>query len=337
MAGSGVAVETLTSIDTSVLELTRDFGLGPLHGYRHYGFEVAGDDTSRRLIAAVCDADSTALVAVDDSGPTGVLWFTPSPWESAHLGVGVARVSEVVTAPGARAAASATALFDEARRRWAAADGALLIGRIDVGDAPGLVGAQDAGMRVLETRVTYLYDNDRPFSFRGEPKGYEVRRHVGEEITSIPSSALSVLRRWVADTNRPGHFYSDLRLSADAVDRLYLSWLERTFEGRWGDVVYTAWSDDVVVGFLTWLDAVQLRDQHGLSTLVAGLGAAAAPEGKGSLIDMYAAVCADRPLGARFVEHTTQAGNAAVLTTWARFGALRPTTAQYVVHGWCDA
>lgn len=337
MAGQRIGVEVLSSIDPAVLELAGSFGLGPLNGYRHYGFDVAGDDTARRLTVALEDPGSTVLTAVHDDRVTGVLWFTPSPWESTHLGVGVARVSEAVTRPGPHAARSATALFDEARRRWAADGGGLLIGRVDVGDAPAIVGAQDAGMRVLETRVTYLYDNDRPFTFHGDRRGYEVRRHVGDEITSIPSPALSVLRRWVADTDRPGHFYSDLRLPAEVVDRLYVSWLERTFEGQWGDVVYTAWRDDAVVGFLAWLDATQLREAHGLSTLVAGLGAAASPEGRGSLVDMYATVCADRPLGARFVEHTTQAGNSAVLTTWARFGGLRPATAQYVLHGWCDA
>jgi hypothetical protein len=337
VAGNSVGVERLTSADSAVLDLAASFRQGPLSGYRHYGFDVAGADTARRLVAALDDPESTVLVATQAGEVTGALWFTPSPWESSTLGVRVARVSEVVTRTGPHAASSAAALFDQARGRWAAGGGHLLIGRVDVGDAPGLIGAQDAGMRVLETRVTYVYDNDQPFRFHGERRGYDVRRHVGDEITTIPSETLSILRRWVADTDRPGHFYSDLKLPAGAADRLYLSWLERTFEGRWGDVVYTAWRDDEVVGFLAWLEAAELRQSHGIGTLLPGLGAAAAPEGRGSLVDMYATVCGDRPLGARFVEHTTQAGNAAVLTTWARFPALRLASAQYVLHGWCDA
>lgn len=318
-----------------IAALCRSYRLGPLRAYEHHGFDQAAADTGRRLLGLVDDPEATVLVATLDGAVVGVLACAPSPWESEHLQVPVGRLTEAVTSPGHRRRPEiAEELYRAAGRCWAERGGGLLIARIDVGDGPALVGAQDAGLRVLETRITYLADHDAAPVDHHVRRGFEVRRHVGTEITDVPAPSLDVLRRWIAATERPGHFYSDPRLSRGQVDALYISWLERTFSGAWADIVYTAWADGEIVGFLAWLRAEPLAEHHGIETLVAGLGAAASPEGRGALGDMYATVCADRPLGTRFVEHTSQAGNAAVLTVWSRFERIRPGSAQYVLHGW---
>lgn len=320
-----------------MMELAGSYALGEARAYNHFGFDASGSETARRALATLDDPDGCVLLAHDGPDAVGFLCLDPSPWESDQLGARVGRVTVVVETDHELAADAARSLFIHAGGQWAAGGGGLLISRLDVGDAPAIVGAQDAGMRVLETRITSIYDHDAPYEHHHRPRGFEVRRHDGEEISTIPKDELQVLRRWVGDTDRPGHFFSDRRLSHDRVGALYLSWLERAFDGAWGDVAYTAWRDEVLVGFLSWLRAPHLEASHGLRTLVAGLGASAAPEGSGSLGDMYAAVCADRPLGTRFVEHTSQAGNAAVQTVWSRFHSMVPATAQYVLHGWFDA
>ncbi|WCO65875.1 hypothetical protein PO878_15335 [Iamia majanohamensis] len=316
----------------ALADLARTARFGPLRAYEHDHPGITGPDAERRLRAALDDDDATVVVARRGDEVVGVVSVASSPWETENLGVRVARVGAPVVGPAVEDAEGvATALYAAVLQHWAEG---LVIGRVDVGDTAALVGAQQAGLRALETRITYLGDHDAPPDHHHRHRGFEVRRHDGPEVADIPRPALEPLRRWVAGTDRPGHFYSDPRLSPDRVASLYLSWLDRAFSGAWGDVAYTAWREDQVVGFLSWLRTPDLEEAFGLRTLVAGLGAAAAPEGRGSLGDMYEAVCTDRPLGTRFVEHTSQAGNAAVLTTWSRFHAIRPGMAEYVLHGW---
>lgn len=319
----------------ALVDLGRTSAFGPLRAYAHHGFPCQGHEVARVLVDALDAPHDLVLATVDGDDLDAALSLHLSPWETDVLGVRVGRLAEAVVHPEAPdPLRSAEALYRGAADRWAEDGGGLLIARIDVGDATSLAAAQRAGFEVYETRITYLCDHDLPPDHHHQHRGFEVRRHVGAEIGEIGERHLGVLRRWVAETDRPGHFYSSPHLSRAQVERLYLSWLERTFDGRWGDIVYTAWRDGDLVGFLCWLDRPDLRERYGLHTLTAGLGAAASPEGAGSLGDMYQAVCTDRPLGTRFVEHTSQAGNGAVLTTWSRFHAIRPGAAQYVLHGW---
>lgn len=321
----------------ALAELGRSQRFGPLRGYAHHVGDHTGAEGARHLVAALDDPAAEVLVARAGDRLVGALALTASSWEGEQLGTRVARTAGAVVAPDQDGAALAAALFAGAGERWREGGGGLLISRVDAADAGSLVGAQDAGLRVLEDRVTYLGDHDAPPEHHHRHRGFRVERHTAQEVAAIPGSSLAVLRRWVAGTDRPGHFYSDHRLAKARVDALYVAWLEKTFAGGWGDVVYTAWVDDSVVGFLAWLEAPDLAERYGIRTLVAGLGAAAAPEGRGALGDMYEAVCTDRPLGTRFVEHTSQAGNSAVLATWAKFHAIRPGWAEYVLHGWFDA
>lgn len=296
-----------------------------------------GPELTRRSIRRAVDSGGRLVLSGDDRAPDATTTVTSAEWESGLLGERVGHVGEIVATPDVTRRTDAVAdLLADAGDGWARSGGGLLIVRIDIDDTDAVVGAERAGFHVLETSATYLFDYTADNVVTHRSRGYEVRRHDRGAVAEIPSEAFAPLLRWVRDTDRTGHFYRDRRLDIEAVRRLYLTWLDNTFAGRYCDVVYTAWRNGEVVGFLAWKEDPELAELCGTKVLRPGLGAAVAPEGRGALGDMYAAVCAEAPLDARLVEHITQAGNEAVLTTWARFGALRPASCHYVLHGWFD-
>jgi hypothetical protein len=304
-------------------------------GFGRYVPDVTARATRRAFDLAAADDGSAVFVAGDPDQPAAATFVRPAPWETGHLGVRVGKVGDLVAEgdPATRTAA-AGALLGAAGRHWADTGGGLLIARVDIDDTDVLVAAQRAGFEVLETSATYLNDNHAEFRTTHEDKGYEIRRYLRGAGADIPASSLDLIQRWVDDTDRTGHLYRDRRLDPERVAALYLDWLGNTFSGAYGDVVYTAWRDDQVVGFVSWTEDEAMDAFAGTKVLRAGIGAAVSPEGQGALGDIYAAVCSEQPLGSRLVEHTTQAGNEAVLTVWARYSTLRPSSCHYVLHGW---
>lgn len=335
---SDLAVHLRSDAALSNLQrLFDDHRYSRVSSFSRYVDDVGPAITRRAFERAVADPDGVVLEA-GRSEPLAATTVTSAPWESQHLGVRVGKVGEIVAVPepAARTAAART-LLDAAAEQWRQTGGGLLIARVDIDDTDVLVAAQRAGFEVLETSTTYINDNDADGEIHQQVRGYEIRRCLRDEGRDIDPRSMSVLRRWVDDTDRTGHFYRDRRLHPDRVRELYLAWLDNTFSGAYGDVVYSAWRDDLMVGFVSWTEDSELDELAGTKVLRAGIGAAVAPEGKGALGDIYAAVCSERPLGSRLVEHTTQAGNEAVLTVWARFPTLRPASCHYVLHGWFDA
>jgi len=332
---SDIDVNEVLPTDLATLDpVLRAHRFSLVRGLERYVDDVGPSYTRQAYERAARDPATMVLAARSDQRVLAATTISPAAWESGLLGTRVGHLGDVVgvAEPGRREPA-VRRLLEAAGARWAEAGGGMLVARIDVDDADAVVAAQRAGFEVLETTIAYLNDNDAEPGTTHAPRGFEVRCHPHGSAGEIPATALDVLMRSVDETDRIGHLYSDRALDPDRVQDLYRAWVTNTFRGDHGDVVYTAWRDDQVLGVLSWTEDGDLDELAGIKVLRSGFGAVA-PEGHGALGDLYAAVCRDRPLGSRLVESTTQAGNEAVFTVWGRFASMRPASANYVLHGW---
>jgi hypothetical protein len=332
-----IAVRPATEADRASIErLSASHLYSRFRGYDRLGFDLAGPETTRGALACLTPP-ALGVVAEDGDQVVGFLGVRPNEFETEVLGVGVGRATEpLADGDGQGRAAVVHALARGALEAWSHRGGSLLIVRVDADDQAGLVGCQQSGFVVLEGSTTYLNDHDLGPAHRHPDNPFSVTTYTHEQLDALAAIDISLLEAWTSKAYERDHFHADPRLDTAAADALYVRWLHHVFAGEWAEWVAVAWRDGEAVGYLSWNRAPELLTRYGLDVLMPSLGAAVAPQGTGSLGETTRVAATTRPLGARFMEWTTQLGNIGVHRVFARQASLNLFSTSFTMHGWTD-
>lgn len=237
--------------------------------------------------------------------------FTLSPLEEERFGVRTARANTLGRAdvPGWLAACRTNGVR-------------LAIVRCSSEDLAAAQDLEDAGARLMDTLVYYVYDYSR---------------HVGADyatqttIRPVRPTEVDTLMRMAAASFQGyrGHYHADRRLDPKACDEVYPAWVRRSVLDRTvADEVFVCEVDGRLDGFATMR---RPSPEEGEGVL---FGVAKAAQGKGiyrDLIRRGQAWCRDEGCARMVV--STQVTNLAVQKVWVRQG-FEPSRSYYTFHLW---
>jgi len=290
---------------------------------------ATSDDIRSSLGALFGASDSVVLLARPaaaampaghgDGDIAGLLAAGALAWDSAELGVAIARVrylhSGGEAAPGRSDMPEtiAAALLLGAGERGAAMGWRALWLRVPAGDLAAARGAEQAGAEYMGTLVTFARalasgDDER------EPPG-------GMMLRSAASADIPALRRIAAVAFRGGRYHHDRLVDPDRVDAMWADSVENAVRGR-ASAVLVASEAGEPRGFITLHRDTTFNGDPLHETGVIGLIAVAPGQGgrgAGHLL-VSGALRVFREAGVRSVQVGTQADNRAALSLYAGSG-----------------
>jgi dTDP-4-amino-4,6-dideoxy-D-galactose acyltransferase len=234
------------------------------------------------------------------------------PWDSEWFGRRIARVrGDALTAQGVKRVLA-----------WAEGEDVdCLYCLIDADDAAGIRSAEDAGFRLVDTRVTLGRSVEEAFAAA-----------AGEAAAQVEAAArgdLPHLKAIARVSHGSTRFYRDPNFPSERCDALYVRWIEHSCEG-WADEVLVHREGGKALGYLSCHLEEDGWGRIGLFAM--------SPEARGRHLHrglLEAALRWFALAGMRGVRVSTQAGNARALRTYERAGFLT-TSVEHWYHRWQD-
>lgn len=316
----------------AVLHLAGAHPYAALRCYERFGFPVGVSATRSAVDRAI--TDGTGFVAVQGGEVVGFLGSLSSDVESDHFGVGVERVTDLLTAASVDRRDIGSALHRALGEECRGSDRHLLISSVDGDDLAGLNAAIRTGYTHCETAVAYVCDTELGPANLHQPHSVEFTVAEPKDL-SLPPEAFDAIRRQIRASTWYDHFHSDPRLPDAACDALYEMWFDRGLAGEWADLVVLASRDDSIVGVTVWKHWTHFEEEHGIRMLAHPLGVAV-PNGYGMIRGMFPLLHALRPFGARFWDMSTSVRNREVNATLPRMFGMSMARSAHVLHLWTD-
>lgn len=299
-------------------------------GYRHFGRDLEPTERSHIKMAfdPALEAPGTrlALAAVRDSRLVGAALLNRSDFDTEHFDVEVCRLLHLTSAdePALRRAV-ASELCAAALQT---VDGLVLLD-IDSEDVHALAGAQEAGFRVYDAKLTYV--TERPTEIRApvDPR-ITVRCFDRENPPDLTSQQVDRMARESAAAFRQSHFHADPLLPDDRCDALYDTWARNILTGRWADWWVVAFDDQGPQGCVGLRYSPLFGADHEPSIIGDPFGFTTHPRGAGVGTAMLHVFTRDAP--GDFVEDQTQVRTTPLLVAIPRVA--RFLRSHYTLHGW---
>ncbi|MFZ4434767.1 MAG: hypothetical protein ACOYOQ_16370 [Microthrixaceae bacterium] len=284
--------------------------------------------------AAAALTDGAGMVAVRAGDVVGFLGARPDDVESAHFGLGVDRVTDLIVEGSHDRGDLGTLLWRALVEQRRGAGRHLLIANIDGDDMAGLNASLRVGSTYCESAVAYVCDTELGPSNLHQPHSLEFRVSEPKDLC-LPPDALDVIRERIPASRWYDHFHADPRLPDAECDALYEMWFDRAIAGEWADLVVLALRDDSIVGVTTWKHWTHFDEEHGASMLAQPIGVAV-PNGYGMIRGMFPLLHALRPFNARFWDMSTSVRNREVNATLPRMFGMSMARSTHVLHLWTD-
>jgi hypothetical protein len=234
-------------------------------------------------------------------------------------------------AEGADRREATQALLDRALAELGGGVPGVVMCRVEADDVQGLLGAEAAGFRVLETTVTFV--NDLRRADRNPPPPAEEVRVVRPGVDHVAPELFGPLRGQPSQVS-DSHYHRDPRLPDDRCDALYERLFERALDGVGADVVVMRMHEDRIASLGTWRHWGEL-EPYGVSMAGSAFGfrASWAPPGNQAVVSR---VTGGPITGNRLLEWSTQASNLAMVNMICRQPSMRLCRTSYVLHCWTD-
>lgn len=316
----------------AILALAQAHPYAPLRCYERFGFALGASAT--RAAATEAIEEGTGLVAVRGADVVGFLGARPNAVESTHFGIGVDRVTDLLTDASADRRAVGRLLHRALGEASRDAGRHLLIASVDGDDLAGLGAAMRTGYTYCESSVAYVCDTELGPANLHQPHSLEFSVAEPKDL-SLPPGALDTVREQIRASQWYDHFHADPRLPDDACDALYELWFDRALAGDWADLVVLASRDDAIVAITVWKHWTHFEEEHGVRMLAHPLGVAV-PNGYGMIRGMFPLLHALRPFGARFWDMSTSVRNREVNATLPRMYGMSMARSAHVLHLWTD-
>jgi hypothetical protein len=326
--------------DTSVAdaeplrELAHKSPWAPLRYLSMFGHEVAGEVLADQ-VAVATEGPGVHLTTTAPGSPSveAQVSVVPVPDLEAHFGMPFHEAGTLLSrAEGTDRREAVEAMLDRALSRLDApgAPGVVMC-RVEADDVQGLLGAEAAGFRVLETTVTFVNDLLRA-DRNPAPPDVEVRV-VRPGTDPVDPELFGPLRGQPSQVS-DSHYHRDPRLPDDRCDALYERLFERALDGVGADVVVMRMHESRIASLGSWRHWGEL-EPYGVSMAGSAFGfrASWAPPGNQAVVSR---VTGEPITGNRLLEWSTQASNLPMVNMICRQPSMRLCRTSYVLHCWTD-
>lgn len=260
------------------------------------------------------------LVAREDGRPRGAVRLAERAFESAHFGLRMGRIDLPVAGEGRELRWRALrALYLGAVEHLRAHGFDHVAARVSTRDPAGAWAVQDAGLRWVDTQVSWMC----PLSGTPHDETLPGELHIEEcdrdDLAALPEAAWKRLADWGGRAFDRGPLVFDLALPEARARRIYGEWTARVLRGEWADAALLARHDEEIVAFISMLELPDVSKLAGVKVCGRGLGATL-PEYRGLFTGIQREMIARRPLGAEWMENETQAATIGSINVYAKLG-----------------
>jgi hypothetical protein len=320
-------MSSVSAADAQLDALIDEYEFKPYRNYRIM---------SRRRQAAVLRAEIARARTVEAGGfafaagtgsDVAVAICRPLAWDTAWFGVPMARVDHILRGAGVDRRAISTTV-DGALQRLKAGGIKHVAARVDVADTEAISALEDAGFRLMDALMTYIYHPKREPPTRVKEVGL-VRPFIAadtEQVLEITREAYRGFR---------GRFHLDPHLPEDRSDELYIEWARKCCEGQMADRIFVADAGD---GRLHGWCAVRLVEPAssigGIRLVVGSLGACRRDR-PGAYAGLIRAAAAENHALGGITETQTQNFNFSTVRVMEAVGA-EYVRADYTFHAWIE-
>jgi L-amino acid N-acyltransferase YncA len=187
------------------------------------------NDVLRAEVHASLDADGGFAVVSAPDAPKAAAIVRPLPWDSGFFGLKMAKLSHVLRTDEAPRA-DVQSVIDVALRQCRERGIQHVAVRIDAADADTIQALEDAGFRMVDALVTYIYHHKRepppPIKEMGVLRLF--RPEDTEQIIAITREAYRGFQ---------GRYHLDPHLDKTRADEIYIEWARKCCAFEWAEVV----------------------------------------------------------------------------------------------------
>lgn len=287
-----------------------------------------------RLLAQIKDSCSNELkdsiIVTKENDIVGFTIFEKLLWDTAHFGINIGRINEVVSIGRyEEALAAKDAMLKFIEERCAEGEFFCVYCRVDINDLSSIHSLESAGFRMIDALATLRFDFRRNLTAEKLPVGKDClpKRSAGMTVRTWKEEDLEELTKIASTCYEYDRFHSDPMFPKGKSDELHGKWIVNCCKGLAHEVV-VATLENKPVGFIT----CKIDGSIGIIDMV-GVSKDFQRRQIGTLlVDAALKWFKDRDT-VKFVDVGTQSRNIPALRLYINAG-FRPVSSKVTFHKW---